>query len=96
MKLYEFTYTDNQNLSETDLLQRVGDFLAKEAELQGWASGYNFHQCQKVQQTNSGEKTYDFEVIGKFLDSNSIDFDQETQEVVSGNSSVAASPEAPL
>lgn len=96
MKLYEFTYSDNQNLSETELLRRVEELLVKECELQGWAPGYIFRQCQKVQQVSSDEKSYEFEVIGKFLDTNSIDFDQEMQEVVSGNSQAAAAKDAEL
>lgn len=41
MKLYEFTFTDNENLSESEVLAALQDFLKNEAEIQGWANGYN-------------------------------------------------------
>ena len=71
MKLYEFIYTDKQNLTETNLLQRVREFLGKESELQGWAPDYRFRQCKDVERTADGEKHYTFEVTGRYLDTES-------------------------
>ena len=93
MKLYEFTYTDNQNLLEPELLRRVGEFLSEESELQGWASDYKFGLCRQVEQLANGEKNYFFEVTGKYLDTNSIGFDEETSEAVSSPCSAAAAPD---
>ncbi len=72
MKLYEFTYTDKQNLREEDLLARVEDFLTQESELQGWAQDYKFRQCQKPEQAAAGEKNYFFEVMGTYVDTDSV------------------------
>lgn len=85
MKLYEFTYTDNQNLSEHELLRRVGEFLFKESELQGWAPDYKFRPCRQVEQLASGEKNYFFEVIGKYLSTDSVGFDEELSEASSSS-----------
>jgi len=80
MKLYEFTYTDNQNLSETALLERVADFLENESILQGWAPGYKFQLCQKVEQLPGGERNFFFDVLGSYLDSDSLSFDEESPD----------------
>lgn len=90
MKLYEFTYTDNQNLSEPELLRRVGEFLGQECELQGWGADYRFRSCRQVEHLASGEKNYFFEVIGKYLSSDSVGFDQEISETSLGGRSIAA------
>lgn len=95
MKLYEFTYTDNQNLPETEILQSLQDFLSSEAEMQGWAIGYNLRQCKDVQQLVDGQRQFTFEIIGEYVDSNSIDFDQEIQENTPPKAPLAAQ-EAPL
>ncbi len=80
MKLYEFTYTDNQNLTESEILQSLEDFLLSEAEMQGWVAGYNLRQCKKIQQLDDGQRQLTFEVLGEYIDPNSVDFDQEIQE----------------
>lgn len=67
MKLYEFTYTDNQNLTETEILQSLEDFLLSEATFQGWAPGYICYQCQNPKQITDGEKEYCFVVEGDIL-----------------------------
>lgn len=67
MKLYEFTFNDNTNMSESDMLALVHDSLKEEAILQGWAPGYNFHQCQSPKQLTDGEKEYFFVVEGDVL-----------------------------
>ena len=93
MKLYEFTYTDNQNLLEPELLRRVGEFLSGECELQGWASDYKFGPCRQVEQLANGEKNYFFEVTGKYLNTNGVGFDEETSEAVSSPLSAVAAPD---
>lgn len=90
MKLYEFTYTDNQNLSEPELLRRVGEFLSKESELQAWAPDYEFRPCRQVEQLASDEKNYFFEVNGKYLNSDSLEFDQEVSEAAPSSRPAAA------
>lgn len=90
MKLYEFTYTDNENLSEPELLRRVGEFLLSERDLQGWAPDYKFRPCRQVEQLASGEKVHSFEVIGKYLSTDSVGFDEEMSEASSSNRSAAA------
>jgi|HubBroStandDraft_1064217.scaffolds.fasta_scaffold190496_2 hypothetical protein len=66
MKLYEFMYSDKQNLSESAVLERVKTLLLVEGENQGWAPGYKFQQCKEIEHT-VGEKKYLFEVTGRFL-----------------------------
>ena len=93
MKLYEFTYVDNQNLSEQELLHRVGEFLFSESVLQSWAPGYEFWPCRKVEQLANDEKNYYFEVTGKYLSADSVGFDEEILETAptsSGRPAAAA------
>lgn len=77
MKLYEFTYADNQNLSESELLSRVEVFLQNEASLQGWASDYKFRQCKKAEPLPDSGHNYFFEVNGSYLATDSTRFDDE-------------------
>ena len=72
MKLYEFRYIDKQNLPEIERLQRIERLLEREAEFQGWASGYQFRQCKEVQQSGD-EQIFSFEVLGDYIDSDDID-----------------------
>ena len=67
MKLYEFTFSDNTNLPENEVLAIVQKDLENEAELKGWAPGYNFRQCQSPKQIADGEKEYFFVVEGDVL-----------------------------
>ena len=66
MKLYEFTFNDNTNMTESVILEVLQSQLADEALLQGWASGYNLQQCQKPKQLDNGEIEYFFVVEGEF------------------------------
>lgn len=72
MKLYEFTYSDNENLPQPQLLERISTFLAQECETQGWASGYTFRESKAVESRGS-EKRYSFEVFGEYFDSEKAD-----------------------
>ncbi len=72
-KLYEFEYIDTQGLSESELLNQVAQFLANEAEQQGWARGYIFEQCQDVRQISPGEHHYKFQVLGRYIDPENTD-----------------------
>jgi len=72
MKLYEFVYTDNLNLSKSRLLRRVETFLETEAVTQGWAPGYTFKQGRPSETVDSTIK-YFFEVIGRYLDSEEVE-----------------------
>jgi hypothetical protein len=77
MKIYEFTYTDNQNLSESEMLVRLQEILEKESSLQGWAPGYRLQECRKVEQLPSGGRNLYFEVLGRYLDSESMNVNEE-------------------
>ncbi len=92
MKLYEFTFTDNQNLAEADIVQRLQDFLANEAEMQGWAAGYNLRQCKEVQHLADGRRQLTFEVLGEYIDWNVLDFDSEVQEKSPPKVALASKP----
>lgn len=91
MKLYEFHYIDKQNLSESDLLERIQRLLEKEAEFQGWALGYNFRQCKEVQRSGT-ERIFHFEVLGDYIDSSNAD-PKSGQNGKSGYSSPLAAKE---
>lgn len=93
MKLYEFTYNDNKNMSESDMLETINKHLADEAIVQGWAPGYNLRQCQQPRQLENGEKEYFFVVEGK-VGTGSLTSDDTTssQANVVGKPDVAASP----
>ncbi len=95
MKLYEFTYTDNQNLTVSEVLRSLEDFLSSEADMQGWVKGYNLRQSKEIRQLADGQRQFTFEVLGEYIDSNSTDFDQEIQENSPPKTSIAAQ-EAPL
>jgi len=62
MKLYEFTFSDNTNLSENDILAIVQKDLENEAEIKAWPPNYTFRQCQSSRQLGNGEKEYYFVV----------------------------------
>lgn len=65
MKLYEFTYNDNTNMPESNMLDTLKNHLAEEAIARGWAPGYNLRQCQIPKQLENGEKEYFFVVEGE-------------------------------
>jgi hypothetical protein len=87
MKLYEFSYTDNLNQTEAEVLVRVAEFLDSEADQQGWAAGHNFRQCRTVEQLVSGERRYHFEVLGEYSAG-----DGENQDVAIETGAAAALP----
>jgi hypothetical protein len=95
MKLYEFTFTDNQNLAESDIVQRLQDFLANEAEMQGWAAGYELRQCKEVRQLPDSSRQLTFEVLGEYIDSNALDFESEVQEKIPPKVALASKPIEP-
>lgn len=90
MKLYEFTFTDNMNLSESEVLARVQNIVESEAQVQGWQPGYVFTQCQKSRHLSSGELQYFFEVNDAAADLNSADQDSHTSSDKPDSSGVAA------
>jgi hypothetical protein len=95
VKLYEFEYIDNQKLSHDVLSNRVGEFLMTESESQSWAPGYIFRQCRAVEQLASGELKYGFEVIGRYLDDDSLDFESNVRtsdEITDGRAAKEVNP----
>ena len=71
MKIYEFTYTDNENLCKSELLHRIQAFLENEAVFQNWSPGYSFRQSKSADQIAAGTQ-YFYEVIGRYMDSEGI------------------------
>ena len=92
MKLYEFTFNDNTNLSESKVLEVALLSLQEEALLQGWATGYNLQQRQKPQQLANGEMEYYFEVEGEYQTDGQSGEGQEKSKSASPKPDVAASP----
>ena len=68
MKLYEFSYTDNLNQPESEVIENILEFLESESIEQGWAPNFTFHRCQKDECLPSGEKRYHFEVTGRYME----------------------------
>lgn len=95
MKLYEFTYHDKENLSDAAIVERLTGLLETEAEMQGWASGYNLRQCKEVVQQADGERVFNFEVLGAYIDSENIDFEEDIQRPAQA-AEVAVAKEADL
>lgn len=93
MKLYEFTYNDNTNMSESNMLETLTKHLAEEAIVRGWASGYNLRQCQLPKQLDNGEKEYFFVVEGE-VNSGALVGDESSTSQASSlpKRDVAASP----
>ena len=93
MKLYEFTYNDNTNMSESDMLEALTKHLAEEAIAQGWSPGYNLRQCQIPKQLDNGEKEYFFVVEGE-VSSGALSGDESLTPQTSSppKRDVAASP----
>jgi hypothetical protein len=92
MILYEFTFSDNTNLNESDVLALVTESLKEEALLQNWAPGYNFRQCQKPKQTVDGSVEYYFEVEGEYLVGGESGDAQDQNQPKNTRSDLAASP----
>ncbi len=92
MKLYEFTFSDNTNLPENEVLAVVQKDLENEAALKGWAPGYNFRQCQSPKQLADGEKEYYFVVEGEVM-AGALDGESEdSQQPALRERGAAASP----
>lgn len=92
MKLYEFTFSDNTNLSEPQILDLAMESLKEEAVLQGWAAGYNLRQCQNSKQISDGSTEYYFEVDGEYLADGQSGEGQDSNKSSQNRSGVAASP----
>lgn len=93
MKLYEFTYNDNTNMSESNMLETLTKHLAEEAIAQGWAPGYNLRQCQIPKQLENGEKEYFFVVEGEVSSGALVSDESSTSQASSlPKRDVAASP----
>ena len=89
MKLYEFTFTDNQNLPESEVLALTRLAMVTEAATQGWAPDYAIAQCKPFEQLPSGERRYFFAVQGKWA-SNPGTEDSPTPQTTSDPFGVAA------
>ena len=96
MKLYEFAYADNQNLSEAELGARIEAFLQNECENQDWAPGYQFRQDRSPESLPQGGKNYFFEVLGEYLDTENLDSSGESKSTPPPPTPLAALPEAGL
>lgn len=93
MKLYEFTYNDNTNMSESNMLETLAKHLADEAIARGWAPGYNLRQYQIPKQLENGEKEYFFVVEGE-ISSETLVSDESSPSLASSlpRRDVAVSP----
>lgn len=92
MKLYEFTVTDNNKLSQQELDQLVQNILKTESHQQGWMSGF---QCSPVGIANTlkdGSKQYRFLVTGNFQLASSPDESVQSPDANFSAESVAARP----
>lgn len=61
MILYEFDYTDNDNLSEEEVLNKVQKFLEP---VPGWKPGYKIIQSKNPRKNHDGSVEYALVVCG--------------------------------
>jgi len=71
VKLYEFTFTvpdTDDFMPHTEREARVAEFLMGEAELQGWATGYEWRLVKATADMENCCLIYQYQVIGEYLD----------------------------
>lgn len=92
-KLYEFSYTDKQGLTEAEICHAVAELLEHEADTQSWEPDFSFAQNAKPEQLEDGRIRYYFQVSGQFSDEEgSIDSEDGPDQDAHfrGNDQVAA------
>ena len=67
MKLLEFKISDKHNIAEIKIKSLASESAAEEAELRGWAPGYEVRQVSGPKKTADDELIYQFEVVGSLL-----------------------------
>lgn len=92
MKLYEFTITDNNKLTQQEVDQMVDEILAEESRLQGWASGFKCQLVGTIDTLSDGSKQYRFQVMGQFQIGSGSDENVRESDDFSSQPSVAARP----
>ncbi len=92
MKLYEFTFEDNTNLTESEVLSVLYEDLKVEAELQGWAPGYSILQCAKNEHLPGGIVKYHFEVNGDLLTEVNSGEEKKTSNIPQHGNDMVATP----
>lgn len=72
MKLHEFDYIDNFNLSYTELCYILDALLKSISQKRDWGD-YTFRQRRPVETLESGAKLYGFEVISVCGEKDTLD-----------------------
>jgi hypothetical protein len=96
MKLYEFTFTDNLNLSETKILEYVENAMVQQAMEDNWAEGYTYKQSQAPELLPTGEKRYHFAVFGELLEDVGDGSAKQKSTSHSSADDVAAQPQSEI
>ncbi len=76
MKLYEFTVTDEYNLTKSEINQMADETASEEAPVQQWDS-FKVVECKDPERLPTGEIRYFFEVHGAYA-VGKIDSDNHT------------------
>ncbi len=92
MKLYEFTVTDNNKLTQQEVDQLVDGILAEESQMQSWASGFQCKPVGVVETLGDGSKQFRFQVMGQFQIGFNSDENVRESDDFSSQPSVAARP----
>ncbi len=92
VKLYEFTITNNNKLTQQEVDQMVDDILAEESRLQRWASGFKCQPFGTIDTLRDGSKQYCFQVIGQFQVGTNSDENVRESDDFSSQPPVAARP----
>ena len=92
MKLYEFTVTDEYNLSKSEILGVAERSAAKEAPIREWGE-YEVVERQAPERLATGEQRYYFAVEGEYADSADPSNDNKTQSIGRTTRDSAAAPE---
>ncbi len=94
MKLYEFSVTDEFNLSKSEIIKVAEQSASEEAKVQEWAD-FKVIECQNSERLASGEVRYYFEVVGAYAPTKNS---EESGHKPKSNRSTdhAAAPVAPI
>lgn len=75
MKLYEFTYTNNRNWQDKDVIRALKLYLEDEAMYQQWALGWELRKIGGEVMDKDGDMVSHWEVHGEYLEQKQLESD---------------------
>ena len=91
MKLYEFTITDNENLTDNKVLELAEQILKSEASSNGWTNCILTKE-DTVEKLPNGDKRYHFSIHGDAAQEFEIEEDSKAAPSAPAKEKIAASP----